>query len=87
MEISQTDESPLDVEWIAVPKMSKFIKDLATVGFGVAVILCGTANVGAVPPSGSSAHSHYERPITKGGPYKDRVIVFVHGIFGDADST
>src|SRR6266851_8239265 len=31
--------------------------------------------------------SHYERPSKKNDPYKDRVIVFVHGIFGDANST
>lgn len=39
------------------------------------------------PPSVSPAQCHYERPSIKNGPYKERVIVFVHGIFGDADST
>jgi pimeloyl-ACP methyl ester carboxylesterase len=39
------------------------------------------------PPGGASAQLHYERPITKRGPYQGRVVVFVHGIFGDADST
>jgi len=39
------------------------------------------------PPSGPSSQSHYERPSAKGGPYKQRVVVFVHGIFGDADAT
>jgi pimeloyl-ACP methyl ester carboxylesterase len=34
-----------------------------------------------------SGTSHYERPATENGPFKDRVIVFVHGIFGDATST
>ncbi len=33
------------------------------------------------------ADSHYLRPATKNTPYKDRVIVFVHGLFGDAYST
>lgn len=42
----------------------------------------------AVPhSSGSPAQPRYVRPNTKGGPYKERVIVFVHGIFGDADGT
>jgi pimeloyl-ACP methyl ester carboxylesterase len=31
--------------------------------------------------------AHYERPSTQSGPYKERVIVFVHGIFGNADDT
>jgi pimeloyl-ACP methyl ester carboxylesterase len=31
--------------------------------------------------------AHYERPTANSGPYKERVIVFVHGIFGDADGT
>jgi len=38
-------------------------------------------------PGVASPQSHYERPSTRKGPYKDRVVVFVHGIFGDADST
>ena len=29
--------------------------------------------------------SHYERPSKKGGPFKDRAIVFVHGLFSDAN--
>jgi hypothetical protein len=47
----------------------------------------GSAPPAGPLPSGSSAQSHYERPSTKGGPYKERVVVFVHGIFGDADGT
>jgi hypothetical protein len=31
--------------------------------------------------------AHYVRPVNEGGPFKDRVIVFVHGIFGDATKT
>lgn len=44
----------------------------------------------AVPQGGSNRStptSHYERPSTDKGPFKDGVIVFVHGIFGDAIST
>jgi pimeloyl-ACP methyl ester carboxylesterase len=39
------------------------------------------------PPASLPARSHYERPSTKEGPYKARVVVFVHGIFGDSDAT
>jgi pimeloyl-ACP methyl ester carboxylesterase len=35
----------------------------------------------------ATVQSHYERPSTNSGPHKQRVIVFVHGIFGDADGT
>src|ERR1039458_2960865 len=35
----------------------------------------------------ASARSHYERPTSKSGPYKQRVIVFVHGLFGNAEDT
>jgi hypothetical protein len=41
----------------------------------------------AVTPAFSSTHSHYERPTKKDEPYKDRVIVFVHGLFGNEDDT
>lgn len=40
-----------------------------------------------VLPTASQAQSHYERPNTRGGPFKKRVVVFVHGIFGDADGS
>lgn len=68
-------------------KMSTLTRVLAAVSFGFAVLLCSATAVATTPLSSSSAHSHYERPSTRGGPYKDRVIVFVHGIFGDADGT
>src|SRR5579872_3292428 len=51
------------------------------------IVVCGFA---VFLPSASSptslASPHYERP-TNGEPYKDRVIVFVHGIYGDAKDT
>jgi hypothetical protein len=60
--------------------MRKLIK------FDLRICLLGVALCGFAPPANSSAPtvptSHYER-----GPVKDRVIVFVHGIFGDANST
>src|ERR1700722_16325338 len=31
--------------------------------------------------------SHYERPANAKGPFKNAVIVFVHGMFGDAADT
>ena len=61
--------------------MSKSIQVLAVVGFWLATMLC------AVTPAFSSTYSHYERPAKKGEPYKDRVIVFVHGLFGNEDDT
>src|SRR5258708_14708724 len=38
-------------------------------------------------PANSQPTSHYERPVGGNDSHKDRVIVFVHGIFGDAKST
>jgi len=56
---------------------------LGVLGF----IICGFA---VFPLRGSSptgsALAHYERP-SSGERYKDRVIVFVHGIYGDAKDT
>jgi hypothetical protein len=46
----------------------------------IAVVLLGRSTLTG------AALSHYERP-TNGEPYKDRVIVFVHGIYGDAKDT
>ncbi|MGA9389540.1 MAG: alpha/beta fold hydrolase [Candidatus Sulfotelmatobacter sp.] len=46
---------------------------------GLALCLVGPAAKGSLPPPPTS---HYER-----GPLKSRVIVFVHGIFGDATGT
>jgi hypothetical protein len=50
------------------------------------IIVCGFTStlMGVVR---SNPISHYERPVGQNGPYKDRVIVFMHGIFGDADTT
>jgi tetratricopeptide (TPR) repeat protein len=52
----------------------------------VTLLSCG-AMYAVILPTASQAQSHYERPNTKGGPFKKRVVVFVHGIFGDADGT
>lgn len=61
--------------------MSKLVSVLA-------VFTCWLAILPSPAVSASSpATSHYERPSTISGPYKERVIVFVHGIFGDADNT
>jgi pimeloyl-ACP methyl ester carboxylesterase len=66
--------------------MSKLVRVLAAASCWLAVLPCGARP--AIPPtSGSAAQSHYERPGTKGGLYKERVVVFVHGIFGNSDST
>jgi pimeloyl-ACP methyl ester carboxylesterase len=45
-----------------------------------------TAGTSVAEPN-LSAQSHYERPTSRDGPYKQRVIVFVHGMFGGADDT
>jgi pimeloyl-ACP methyl ester carboxylesterase len=66
--------------------MLKLVVSLAIVGCWLTFISCGVISATS-HPSGSSAQSHYERPSTKRGPYQKRVIVFVHGIFGDADGT
>ena len=63
--------------------MSKLLSILTV--FSCWLTILPSRAVSAVP--NSSARSHYERPTAKSGPYKERVIVFVHGIFGDADST
>jgi hypothetical protein len=59
------------------------------------VILCGfflgssTCQIFAAAQGGSGPllGSHYERPRTDADSFKERVIVFVHGIFGDANSS
>jgi Alpha/beta hydrolase family len=66
--------------------MPKLVVPLAIVGCWLAFLSCGVISATS-HLAGSSAQSHYERPSTKGGPYQKRVIVFVHGIFGDADGT
>jgi pimeloyl-ACP methyl ester carboxylesterase len=54
---------------------------LIAIVFLIAILASSLGSAGATP------HAHYERPSTKAGPYKERVIVFVHGLFGDADSS
>lgn len=65
--------------------MQRKFGSLVIVVCGLAALPCNGSLVVAVsePP----AQSHYERPATKGGPYKERVVVFLHGIFGDAKSS
>ena len=65
--------------------MSKLAMALATVGCWLSI--APRVAEFAIGLPASPAQSHYERPSTKGGPYSGRVVVFVHGIFGDADST
>jgi pimeloyl-ACP methyl ester carboxylesterase len=67
-------------------EMSKLVRFVTTIVCWLACLPCGLM-FALPPPAGSSAQSHYERPSTKGGPYNKRVVVFVHGIFGDADGT
>ena len=55
---------------------------LRIVFLGCVLLLTAGASVGA-----SNISAHYERPTSKGGPYKQRVIVFVHGLFGNAADT
>lgn len=43
--------------------------------------------VPAVAGAAPSSASHYERPLGSDGPFRDRVIVFIHGLFGDARET
>jgi len=65
--------------------MTSFGKALAFVAF---LIVNGqrvaTSFSTAAPPA---QVSHYERPTKSTDPFKERVIVFVHGIFGDAAGT
>ena len=66
--------------------MSKLVNVLTVLS--CCLVILPSQAVPAVPDSSvAHAQSHYERPVTTGGPYKERVIVFVHGIFGDADGT
>jgi len=65
--------------------MTKRISLLVAIICWFVVFAHGAASSGLTPRS--PAVSHYERPATKGGPYKRRVLVFVHGIFGDSDGT
>jgi hypothetical protein len=66
--------------------MSKRILVLAALSCGLAVPGGGLCFAFSAAPT-ASTQSHYERPTAQSGPYNDRVIVFVHGLFGDADST
>jgi triacylglycerol esterase/lipase EstA (alpha/beta hydrolase family) len=57
----------------------------------IGICLVGVAKTGSFSRSAdlSAVVSHYERPASPKGPFKQRVIVFVHvhGIFGDADDS
>jgi hypothetical protein len=53
-------------------------------GFGIT--LCH-ADSGITQSGNSPRTSHYERPKDPKGPFKEAVIVFVHGMFGDAADT
>lgn len=66
-------------------KMSKLIGVFAIVACWLLPIPCGGTHDYSSPSA--SGRPHYERPRRKGEAYKERVVVFVHGIFGDADST
>src|SRR5258708_2252933 len=61
--------------------MAKLRRILIIVSCWLAVLACWTKTAGA------TLQSHYERPAASSGPYKQRVIVFVHGLLGDADVT
>jgi hypothetical protein len=66
---------------------------MAKIAVIVAVVSCwlvlpSQARLAAILSGDASAKAHYERPAGApyaGAPYKKRVIVFVHGLFGDAD--
>jgi tetratricopeptide (TPR) repeat protein len=68
---------------------------MATMKSLVTVVMLAACSLGlghllsADAPEKSQARpfSHYERPVVRTGPFKDRVVVFVHGIFGDANRT
>jgi pimeloyl-ACP methyl ester carboxylesterase len=59
------------------------------IALGSCVLAMGACEVFAAPQGNANAAlgSHYERPATNDGPFKDRAIVFVHGIFGNANGT
>lgn len=65
--------------------MAYFKKALALGICLIVVLQCDTAHVFAAPSPPLA--SHYLRPPNPGGPFKERVIVFVHGLLGDADNT
>jgi tetratricopeptide (TPR) repeat protein len=65
--------------------MNRLLKSVVLGGWLLGIILSDVscaALASALPPP----TSHYVRPATGKAPFKDRVIVFVHGIFSDADS-
>jgi pimeloyl-ACP methyl ester carboxylesterase len=66
--------------------MWKRLLALVAVNCALVVLGCSVTFAASTRPD-ASTQSHYERPSDESGPYKDRVIVFVHGLFGDADST
>src|ERR1700674_3303405 len=64
--------------------MSKLIGVFAIVVCSLLPIPCGGAHNSSPSASG---RPHYERPRRKGEAYKERDGGFLHGFFGDADST
>jgi hypothetical protein len=80
---------------VGIPCLSSAFLNMATVkrylksvGLGawlLGMVLSGLN--GALGNTVPAPTSHYVRPATGKGPFRDRVIVFVHGIFGDADRT
>jgi len=61
------------------------------VSFLECIVLCGLVclpnQLGANQSHANPGISPYLRPANQSGPYKKRVIVFVHGLWGDADET
>jgi len=66
--------------------VSRFLKLVTSILLGSTALSINLSDPCAFAADARS-QAHYERPAAKGGPYKDRIIVFVHGLFGDADST
>jgi tetratricopeptide (TPR) repeat protein len=69
--------------------MAKMIRTVSVVILAACSLGLGHFLFADAAPEQSQATpvSHYERPVAKTGPFKDRVIVFVHGIFGNAGRT
>jgi hypothetical protein len=63
-------------------KMNKLIRVALLGSFGMMLPHLGGSAFGDTSPAHTS---HYVRPATSKGPFKDRVIVFVHGVFSNAD--
>jgi hypothetical protein len=65
-------------------RLLKFISLLLL--YGVTNLPCDASAL-VKHPATDLPPSRYLRPTSRSGPFKNRVIVFVHGIFGDAQST